>query len=186
MNMFAKSALWRRVGLALAATTLVLAGCNGGSSSPGGSSGLSGGGGGDPAAPTVNITVSPSSTSGDANIQWTSGNTSSCTASQPAGQAAVAGWLGDIALSGNTTVGPLTTGVTYAFQITCSGPTGAASTTGPITLGSSGPTPPAVFMQIVPGTVVTPNTVATLQWTSSNAHVLHDQREQLGRGCGDP
>jgi uncharacterized protein (TIGR03118 family) len=91
---------------------LVLAGCGGGGYGGGGSNM------GPPLAPTVTLSVSPTTiTVGQsATLTWTSSNAASCTASD--------GWSGSQTLNGNQAVAPTQTGG-IKYTLTCTAPTGS-------------------------------------------------------------
>ena len=133
------------------AGVVVLAGCGGG-----------GGNGGNPdqptnpAAPTVSLSVNPSSiTAGQSvAVTWSSANATSCLAS--------GGWSGTKATSGTETSAALSG--TTTFTLTCSGTGGSSSASATATLIG----PPAVTLSADP-TAVTVNFSTTLTWSATNA-----------------
>ena len=73
-----------------------------------------------PCAPVVTISASPTNVaiSGSSTLTWSTANATSCTAS--------GSWSGAQALSGSTTVGPISNG-SHTYTLTCSGPGGTIS-----------------------------------------------------------
>ena len=70
--------------------------------------------------PTISISASPASVGigGSSTLSWSTTNATSCTAS--------GSWSGAQALSGSTTVGPITSGA-HTYTLSCSGPGGTAT-----------------------------------------------------------
>lgn len=112
-----------------------------------------------PPAPTVSITVSPTSiTLGHSStLTWSSTNATACTAS--------GNWSGAQTVSGSETLTPQANG-TDTYTLTCAG--GGGSGAGTATLTVTAPPAPTVTLSISPASVAL-GQGATLTWTSSNA-----------------
>lgn len=84
-----------------------------------------------PAAPTVTLSVNPTSvvSGGSTTLSWSSTNATTCTAS--------GGWTGTRATTGTETSGPLT--ATQTFTLACNGSGGSASKSVVVTVNPGGP-----------------------------------------------
>jgi hypothetical protein len=115
-----------------------------------------------PPAPTLTLTANPTSVSsgGSSTLNWSSANTTSCTAS--------GGWTGTKATSGSQTISNITTTTNYSLQ--CTGAGGSISRTAQVTVGSTPPPPPmpTVNLSANPPDVAV-NGSSTLTWSSTNA-----------------
>ena len=111
-----------------------------------------------PAAPTVTISVAPTSiTVGQsATLTWSSTNATSCTASNA--------WTGSEAVSGTMSETPTAAG-TLSYVLTCTGAGGTAHATATLTVTSPLPT---VTITVAP-TSITVGQSATVTWSSTNA-----------------
>jgi hypothetical protein len=106
------------VGLALAAAALLLfSACGGGSSASGGNAA---------AAPTVSLSANPATLNGSGvvTLNWTSSNSTSCTAS--------GGWSGSQGTSGSASSGTLTANTN--FTLSCTGAGGSANSSTTVTV----------------------------------------------------
>jgi hypothetical protein len=110
-------------------------------------------------APTVTLTVNPTSiTVGqNATLTWSSTNATTCTASNA--------WSGAQATSGTQTVSPTQIG-TNTYTLTCTGPGGSLIASTPLTVNN--PPLPTVTLSVAP-TSITLGQSATLTWSSTDA-----------------
>lgn len=127
--------------------SIVLAACGGG-----------GGSAAPPAAPTVTLSVNPTSVvSGSTSaLTWSTTNATSCTAS--------GGWTGAKATSGTENSAALTANT--SFTLTCSGSGGSGSASASVTV--TAPVLPTVTLTANP-TAVTTGSSTNLTWSSTNA-----------------
>ncbi len=104
--------------------------------------------------PVVTLTASPASvaTGSAANLQWTSTNTVSCTAS--------GAWNGALGVNGTQSTGPLSSAAVYSLS--CSGPGGTSSASATVNVI------PTATLSVYPS-VVAPGNTSTLTWDSTNA-----------------
>ncbi len=111
-----------------------------------------------PPAPTASLAANPSPVAynGSSTLTWSSTNATSCTASGD--------WSGNKAISGNQTVGSLTT--TSTFILTCTGAGGSAGQS--VTVTVDPPPLPSVLLGANP-TTVNSGSPSTLSWSSSEA-----------------
>jgi hypothetical protein len=112
-----------------------------------------------PPAPTVNISASPSSLpyDGSTTLNWSSDNTSDCTASGD--------WSGSKVVSGSQTISALTTN--SSFSLFCSGPGGSVSDSVSITVAAPPvPTPTLSFSTNL--VTVSQNGSTTLSWNTTD------------------
>ena len=111
----------------------------------------------DPAAPTLSFTASPSTIdSGDsATLNWSSSNTTSCTAS--------GAWSGSRGTSGNQSVSP---SANSTYSLSCSGAGGTV--TDSVTIQVNQPPVPTLNLS-ASATTIDSGDSATLNWSSSNA-----------------
>ncbi len=112
-----------------------------------------------PAAPTVTISVKPTSVvlGSSATLTWSSTNATSCTAS--------GAWSGTEGSSGTATETPTTAG-SDTYTLTCSGAGGNAK--GSATLTVTAPVAPTALISVSPSTI-TLGSSAKLSWSSTNA-----------------
>lgn len=125
---------------------------------------------GSPAAPVIDLQVSPTTVQpGDSvTIEWDSTNATSCTG---VGGTGTDGWAAARSTDSLTgiTVGPLNTAGQYAYELDCTGPGGTSSATQVVTVSSSAPpAPPSVTFTGSPLTL-TPGQSINLTWNAGNA-----------------
>ena len=110
------------------------------------------------AAPTVSLSVSPSSiTRGNsASVVWSSSHATSCSAS--------GAWSGTKAISGSQSTGALTANATYS--LTCTGAGGNAVQSATVTVT---PTPTAAVRLSASPSTIASGAASTLTWSSTNA-----------------
>ena len=142
---------WPATSLALA----LLAGCHAGSD--GSATDRSGGNAVPPPAPSVTLSVEPTTIlpGQSATLTWSTQHATSCRGTN--------GWNEPLATSGSTTVGPLVT--TTEFDLECSGSGGSAGQGVIVTV-----TAPAPVVQLTASpTTVIAGAGTTLTWSTSNA-----------------
>jgi hypothetical protein len=112
-----------------------------------------------PAAPTVTLSVAPTSiTLGkSATLTWSSTNATACNATNA--------WTGSEAESGTKSVTPTATG-SLSYVLTCAGAGGNASATANLTV--TAPPVPTVTISVSPTSIVAGSS-ATITWSSTNA-----------------
>lgn len=114
--------------------------------------------------PVVSISSPDSSvyTGTSATIIWSSTNgATSCTASGD--------WSGIKSASGSQAVGPLSTARQYKFELSCSNSSGTSQKkTATVLAQDPPPGVPIVTISSTPGSPVTPGTVVTLNWSTTN------------------
>ena len=113
-----------------------------------------------PSTPVVNITANPQSVSfdGSTQLQWSSSNVDTCTAS--------GNWSGSRNASGSSNRNNLTSDRTYI--LTCSGAGGSASDSVTVSVGAAPPAAPEVTLSANTTSVVSGDPI-TLSWSSTNA-----------------
>jgi hypothetical protein len=91
-------------------------------------------------SPTVTLTASASdiAAGGQANLVWSSSNTTGCTASA---SPSVAGWTGTLSTSGTQSTGALS--ATTTFSISCIGQSGTTANATAVIAVTAAPAPPA-------------------------------------------
>jgi len=109
-------------------------------------------------APTVSISVNPTSLTvgSSATLTWSSTNATSCTAA--------GGWSGTQSTSGTQSVTPTAAG-SETYNLTCTGAGGSGSASATLTVNAPAPT---VSISVNP-TSLTLGSSATLTWSSTNA-----------------
>jgi hypothetical protein len=117
-----------------------------------------------PVAPTVTISVNPSSITvgSSATLMWSSTNATSCTASN--------NWTGSEPTSGMLMLQPELAG-TYTYTLTCTGDGGQASASTTLTANAAGPVPvpPTLTIGFNPSSIVLGTGESTLSWSSTGA-----------------
>ena len=116
-----------------------------------------------PAAPTLNLSATPTTvqSGGSTQLSWSSSNATSCTAS--------GAWTGTKAVTGSEAVGSLTANATFTLQ--CSGTGGSISKSAGVTISATAPptaSAPTVTINATPSTV-TMNGTSMITWSSTNA-----------------